>query len=127
MTEERWSKVRSVSEWAGKTPDAMPPPSVRLRIFRDRGGRCHRSGLLIRPGDKWDLDHIVAIIDGGENVESNLAPILKDKHKIKTAEEQARRAKTDGMSMSAFGIRKGKSSLTHPKLKRRFDGSVVER
>jgi hypothetical protein len=35
-------------------------------------------------GDKWQLDHIVALINGGEHRESNLAPILDAEHKAKT-------------------------------------------
>ena len=31
------------------------------------------------PGDAWDLDHKVALINGGRHAEDNLAPALKDK------------------------------------------------
>lgn len=99
---------RSVPEWVGKTDDSVPPPSVRLRIFRDHGGKCHRSGRKIRAGEPWQLDHIKALCNGGLNVESNLAPILADKHKEKTAEDVRERVKTDRMAMAAFGIKKSK-------------------
>lgn len=130
MTEDRWSKVRSTEEWVGKTPDAMPPPHVRLRIFRDHGGVCRWSKVKIRAGDKWAVDHVKAIIEGGENRESNMAPILHGKgsaHAAKTAREQARKAKADRMAMAAFGIRKRKSRLSHPTLKRKMSGEVVRR
>jgi 5-methylcytosine-specific restriction protein A len=85
---------RAVPEWRGKTPNEMPPPRVRLRIFQAHGGKCYRSGRKIRPGDKWALDHILAIINGGANAEHNLAPILEDAHKEKTAEDLKIKSKT---------------------------------
>lgn len=86
--------ARRVTEWIGKTPDSRPPPHVRLRIFERFKGFCHFSGIKIRPGDHWDADHIVALINGGENRESNLAPILRGKpHKEKTAQDVAEKSR----------------------------------
>ena len=45
--------------------DDLPPPSVRLRIFEQHGGRCRLTGKKILAGDKWDLDHIIPLADGG--------------------------------------------------------------
>jgi 5-methylcytosine-specific restriction protein A len=95
--------IRALAQWIGATDDAMPPPRVRLRIFQAHGGRCYRSGRLIRAGDKWALDHILAIINGGKNVESNLAPILEDAHKEKTAEDLAIKSKTYRMAAKHAG------------------------
>jgi len=87
------STARRVSEWIGKTPDSRPPPHVRVRIFETHNGICHRSGRRIRPGEAWECDHVIAIINGGENRESNMAPILKGKpHKEKTAEDVAEKS-----------------------------------
>lgn len=85
---------RSVPEWIGRTPEANVPPRVRLRIFEREGGKCWISGRKIRPGDLWDLDHKVALINGGEHRESNLFPALRDKHREKTREDVAQKAKT---------------------------------
>lgn len=101
--EQRPLETRAVEEWRGSTPDSMPPPRVRLRIFQAYDGRCYRSGIKIRPGDKWALDHIVAIINGGKNVESNLAPILDAEHKIKTAEDMDTKSKTYRMAAKNAG------------------------
>lgn len=87
--------MRSVEEWIGKTDDTPAPPRVRLRVFERYEGVCHWSGRKIRPGDAWDADHVIAIINGGENRESNLAPILRGKsHKEKTAQDLAEKSKT---------------------------------
>lgn len=85
--------TRSVPEWIGKTPDTPAPPRVRLRVFERHNGVCHLSKRKIMPGEKWELEHIVAIINGGENRESNLAPALVDPHKVKTAADMAQKSK----------------------------------
>lgn len=111
--------TRTVPEWIGKTDDTPVPDRVKARVFIKYHGRCHRSGQLIRVGDKWDVDHKKAIINGGENRESNLAPILSGKvHKEKTAEDVAIKSKTARMRAKHLGLHKSKG----PKIQSRgFD------
>lgn len=85
--------TRSLPEWQGKTPDDVPPPRVRARVFLAHGGKYYRSGIVIRPGMTWALDHVIALVNGGKNVESNLAPILTEAHKEKTREDLAIKTK----------------------------------
>lgn len=98
---------REVPEWIGKTDDSKVPGHVRLRIFRTHDGICHISRRRIRGGEPWDLDHIVALCNGGEHRESNLAPAVKDKHREKSAADVRERAETDGMSKAFLGIKSG--------------------
>lgn len=98
---------RSTKEWVGKTQDSRPPPRVRARVFVRENGMCHLSGRKIQPGELWDLDHKVALINGGENRESNLFPALRDKHKEKTKSDVAEKAKIAKRANSHLGI-KGK-------------------
>lgn len=84
--------MRSLPEWIGATPDAKIPPRVRLRIFETNWGKCHISGRRIQAGEPWDCDHVVALVNGGEHRESNLAPALRDKHREKTAQDVAEKA-----------------------------------
>lgn len=95
---------RIVDEWIGATPDTPIPPRVRARVFERHGGLCHRSGRKIRAGEPWAVDHVLAIINGGENRESNLAPILTDPHKEKTAEDVAIKSKTARVRAKHLGI-----------------------
>lgn len=77
---------RSILEWQGRSSDSVPPDEVKRRVLLRNGRRCHWTGVPIRPGDEWDTDHVRALINGGENRESNLAPIRRGKaHKEKTA------------------------------------------
>lgn len=117
---------RSTEEWKGKTDDSMPPPAVRLRIFNRENGRCWISGRKIGPADQWDLDHKIALCNGGENVESNLFPALRDKHREKTKLDRAEKASVDHKRSKHIGIR-GKSGLWNSKWKRKVDGTVVPR
>lgn len=110
---------REVPEWIGATPDTPIPPRVRLRVFEAYGGKCYRSGRKIMAGDKWQVDHVIAIINGGENRESNLAPILDAEHKTKTRADVATKSKTARMRAKFLGI--------YPKSPRPLQGRPFQR
>lgn len=84
--------MRRVDEWIAKHDDAKVPPRVRLRVFLNHEGKCWLSGRKIAPGEVWELEHKVALCNGGEHRENNLAPALKDKHREKTAADVAEKA-----------------------------------
>ncbi len=94
---------RSVKEWVGKTDDTKPPPRVLLRIFEREQGVCHISGRKIMPGEKWQADHKIALINGGENRESNLFPALVGPHATKTKEDVAEKAHVAALAKSHLG------------------------
>lgn len=119
--------ARSTDEWIGATDDTPIPPRVRLRVFERDGGRCHISGRKIQAGEAWDCDHVVALINGGENRESNLAPALRDKHREKTAFDVAEKAKVARIRAKHLGIAKPKTRGFDKSKTRKFDGSVVPR
>jgi 5-methylcytosine-specific restriction protein A len=97
---------RAVEEWQGKTPDTPAPGKVRLRVLLRYKRRCYRTGAVIRAGDAWDLDHIVALINGGKNIESNLAPILRGKaHVEKSAEDRDEADKVRRIREKHYGLR----------------------
>lgn len=100
---------RSVEEWIAKHDDQKVPPRVRLRIFRNHDGICHLTGLKIIAGERWELEHVKALILGGEHRESNLAPALAAAHKRKTAMEMGVKAKIDRCAKKHLGIRKAPS------------------
>jgi 5-methylcytosine-specific restriction endonuclease McrA len=98
-------RTANLKEWCGKTDDSKPAPYVRLRVFNKYDGICYLSKRKIVPGDKWDLEHVVALCNGGENRESNMAPALVAPHKIKTKQDRATKAKNDHVRMKHIGIR----------------------
>lgn len=113
---------RASNEWIGATPDTRAPDYVRLRVFNRYHGICYLSGKKIRPGDAWDLEHVKALCNGGENRESNMAPAFRGKvHQQKTASDRALKAKTDSMQRKHIGIPKKKKKMGY----RKFNGEIV--
>lgn len=111
---------RAVEEWIGATPDTPVPKRVKLRVFERYKGICYLSGVRIHGGDKWDVEHMKALHAGGENRETNLAPALKAKHKEKTADEMALKAKIDRTRKKHLGLNKPKYKWP----KRQFGGTA---
>jgi len=123
--------TRAIKEWIGRTPDSMPPPTVRLRILERYNGTCQLSGIKIQVGDEWHLDHKTPIWDGGPNREINLWPVLGKPHRDKTREEAAQRAEGKRHRMKQAGIKsKPRSSFQTNRdgpLKKKLNGEVVRR
>jgi 5-methylcytosine-specific restriction endonuclease McrA len=118
---------REIPEWIAKHDDQKVPDRVRTRVFERENGICHITGRKIDPvRDQWDLDHKLALILGGEHRESNLFPALREHHRKKTAVEMGVKAKIARVKKKHLGLGKPKSSLSHPYLKKRMDGSVVD-
>jgi 5-methylcytosine-specific restriction enzyme A len=121
---------RSTPEWIGVTPDAKIPPRVRLRVFETHGGKCALTGRKIQPGDDWDCDHAVALINGGEHRESNLQPVLRSAHRKKTVEDVKLKAKAARVKKKHLGIHQPKATLPGSrasKWKRTISGQTIRR
>lgn len=103
---------RAVKEWIGKTPDAKVPPRVRLRVLEAYDRKCWLTDNPIPPGAAWELEHIVALILGGEHRETNLAPALIAPHKRKTAAEMKVKAKIADVAKRAYGITAPKQKIS---------------
>ena len=127
--------TRTVPEWVGKTPDTPIPDRVRLRVFEKHGGRCHVSGRKIRPGEPWDVDHVTALCnwsgDGHGNRESNLAPVLRDKHRAKTAEDVHEKAVTYRKRKKHVGVKPKRRAMIpgsrDSRWKKKLSGETVRR
>ena len=113
--------TRSVTEWIGKNDDAPVPPRVRLRIFERDHGVCHLSRRKIMAGEKWELEHVVALCNGGEHRESNMAPALVAPHKEKTKADRRMKARNDRIRKRHLGIRKPRTITRW----RKFNGDIV--
>lgn len=123
--------ARSLDEWIGATDDSRIPPRVRLRVWEREKGICWISGRKIMPGEPWDLDHKIALINGGEHRESNLFPALRDKHREKTKADVAEKSAAARQRAKHLGISKPKGrpmpGTKLSGLKRGFDGRVTKR
>ncbi len=120
--------ARDVPEWIGAKPDSAIPPRVKLRVWERQDGRCALTGKKIMPGDAWEVDHIVALINGGENREGNLQVVLATAHKVKTRADVADKAKVNRLRLAHLGMKpKPKRGLSHPTLRRKMNGQVEQR
>lgn len=97
---------RSVPEWIGKSDDSRPTKAVRLRIWDRHGGICHICSLPIQVGEEWHADHILALIEGGENREMNLAPAHARCNTTKAAGETSRKSASNRKKSKHIGIAK---------------------
>lgn len=122
--------MRSTPVWIGSSDDAKVPDRVKLRVFEREGGRCWITGRKILPGDAWDLDHKIALCNGGRHSEDNLAPAIREAHRAKTAEDVAQRAKDDRVRKKHLSIHKPKYVMPGSrasKWKKKLDGTVIPR
>jgi len=123
--------MRSVPEWRGKSDDDRVPDRVRLRIFARFGGRCGCGcDRFIYVGESWDADHIIALINGGQHRESNLRPVLREHHKIKSRQDVALKAKIYAGRKQHLGLKRPKRPIPGSRAsgwKRKMDGTVVKR
>lgn len=121
---------RTVKEWVGKTPNSPVPPRVRARVFVRDLGHC-QCGCTRRIGirDVWETDHTIAIINGGENRESNLRTLLKSCHDAKSAVDVAEKSKVAKIRNRHIGIRKRSSFACSrdSRWKKKINGQVVRR
>ena len=85
---------RSSSVWHSDNHDADIPQRVRLRLFEASGGRCASCGRKLGPGDKWQADHIIALVNGGEHSEANLQVLCDWCHKAKSRKDVAIKSKS---------------------------------
>ena len=84
----------NLMEWVGETDDHVPPPRIRHRVWFNAGGKCGCCGRKIKFSEYWQLDHIIALINGGENRERNLQPLCDFCIPDKNAGDVATRSKT---------------------------------
>lgn len=107
---------RAIPEWIGRTPDTPAPERVRRRVFDAWGGRCYLTHREILPGDIWQVEHIKALCNGGENRESNLAPALVEPHKEKTRRDRAEKDKVERVRRKHLGIRTKRRAMPGSRL-----------
>ena len=95
--------ARALDEWIGTSDDQRAPKRVRDRI-RDNHPNCYICTKPFVGGDRVALDHVVALINGGANAESNLRPVHIKCHAEKTAADVAEKARIAAKRQAHRGI-----------------------
>ena len=103
--------ARSVPEWIGKTPDTRVPPRVKQRIYDRANGICHICCLPIKTGETWHAEHVIALIEGGENREGNLKPAHAHCNFAKASGEKTRKSKVAKVRQKHTGAIKPKGDI----------------
>lgn len=101
--------ARTVDEWIGRSDDDVPPPRVRVRVFDRFKGRCRDCRRRIHAGEKWTLEHVHALCNGGENRESNLGLTCSWCLPDKNAADVAMKSETAKMRKKHLGVEGRKS------------------
>lgn len=121
---------RSVIEWIGASDDQAIPPRVKVRVFTAFGGRCAVCDLPIAGKLRPAYDHRIALINGGENRESNLQLLCVPDHQVKTRVDVGDKARVYRKRLKALGLRPKGRPMPGSKLSRfrkRMNGQVEQR
>ena len=123
--------ARPVPDWVGKRPESMPGQLVLLRLYAKQNGlcACGCGRVMSFERDVIECDHIVTLIDGGENRESNLQLMLQEHHRVKTSGEATVRSAERRHKAKAFSSLRKPSFPTNRNgpLKKKMNGEVVRR
>lgn len=97
---------RSTVEWIGRSDDTPVPPRIRAKVFKDKGGKCHRCGRIIDAagGERWTCEHLIALINGGENRERNLDVTCGWCLPAKNAEDVAEKSRVYRKAAKNIGV-----------------------
>ena len=95
---------RATDEWIGRNDDTPIPPRVKTRIFDRDGKHCKVCTNPISGSRLPAYDHVVALINGGENRETNIQLLCVDCHKPKTAADVREKSIVARKRMKFLGI-----------------------
>lgn len=68
-------------------------PLRALRIFEACGGRCAACDRRLSAADDWDVDHVIALANGGTDDDANLQILCGWCHDDKTPDDLRQAAK----------------------------------
>ena len=102
-----FSMTRTLQEWVGKNDDEKPPPRVLLRLIVHYDARCACCTRPIGGPILWQTDHIIAIINGGKNSESNLQPLCLTCHQDKTGSDIREKSMIYAKKLKHYNIKPG--------------------
>ncbi len=120
---------RSVAEWIGKTDDTPVPARVRMRVFEKKGGRCHACTRRVSAGERWICEHIVALINDGENRERNLGVTCSNCLPAKNAADVSEKSLVARIAKKHLGIKRKSRPMPGTRasgIRKRMSGKVTK-
>lgn len=100
---------------------------VRNQVFDRAAGHCENKACraALKPGE-GEYDHVLPAAFGGEATVANCMLICRACHKAKTARDIKSIRKSDRQRDKHRGTFKRKASLSHPYLKKKINGDVID-
>lgn len=83
----------------------------RLALFNAHGGKCHLCGGQIQPGEKWEVEHVIALEISGDDSDENCRPAHAKCHKAKTVQDAADIAKAKRREVKFQGAEPPKQKI----------------
>jgi len=81
-----------------------------IEVFARFDGHCAHCKRKLFPGEDYEIDHIIALANGGTDEDSNLQLLCEGCHIIKTGGDVSDAAKGKRRYRKQFGLRKFKPS-----------------
>jgi 5-methylcytosine-specific restriction endonuclease McrA len=103
---------------------------ARTAFFLQRKGICYLCGGAVRPGELWDIEHVIALELGGADDETNWEVAHKKCHAPKTKDDVGKIAKAKRREARHLGAKVSRTPMPFgrkSKFKRKMDGTVVLR
>lgn len=101
------------------------PRKIRRQIIERADGKCEECTAALKTGE-GEVDHILPSELGGEPVAENGQLLCRQCHKEKTARDVRMIRKSDRQRDKHTGAMKKKSGLSHPYLKKKMNGDVID-
>ena len=76
------------------TPRERLTDQEKARLYLERDRKCWDCGRVVRPGEKWSIEHIIALENGGSNDWDNLGVCCPNCKPAKDAADHAKAAKS---------------------------------
>jgi hypothetical protein len=116
------------------TPRARLTDQKRAAVFLAGNGCCYLCSRRIWPGEKWQVEHKTALLNGGSDDFANMAPVCNWCHPAKTRQDHAvgRKARHVATKHVIHSDQRVRTSQAMPGtkasgLRKKFNGEVERR
>lgn len=119
---------RALDEWFGATDDSAIPPRVKARVIDRAGWCCEWCGRRLSPHNPPEFDHATALVNGGENRETNLRVLCRDCHGGKTRADVAEKSAVARKRAKHLGFAPRKRLVPGSRgsgFRKKLDGTVI--